>query len=98
MICNINLVILVVFLAIIHNAMGKGYIPPAVPIPPHVTSPLPHTYLKASDLPATWDWRNVNGTNYCSKVLTQQNPQVCGSCWAEAATGEEKKFLLPIIC
>jgi hypothetical protein len=52
-----------------------------------VTSPLPHTYLKASDLPAAWDWRNINGSNYCGKVLSQTNPNVCGSCWAEASTG-----------
>lgn len=57
------------------------------PLFSHTISPLPHTYLKEADLPERWDWRNVNGTNFCSKVLTQQNPQVCGSCWAEAATG-----------
>ena len=29
-----------------------------------VTSPLPHTYLTADDIPKNWDWRNVNGTNF----------------------------------
>lgn len=52
-----------------------------------VVSPRPHSYLKAQDLPARWDWRDVNGTNYCTRVMTQQNPTVCGSCWVEAATG-----------
>lgn len=44
----------------------------------------PHAVL---DIPANWDWRNVGGKSLVSNVLTQQNPHVCGSCWAEAATG-----------
>jgi cathepsin X len=60
---------------------------PETPVDPVIRSPLPHQYLNASDLPEAWDWRNINGVNYCSKVMTQQNPAVCGSCWAEAATG-----------
>lgn len=52
-----------------------------------VKLPRPHEYLDINSLPRSFDWRNINGTNYCSKVLTQQNPNVCGSCWAEAATG-----------
>ena len=66
----------------------KCYKPFPEKIQERVVSPRPHTYLREDDLPQVFDWRNVNGTNYCSKVLTQQNPSVCGSCWAEAATGK----------
>jgi len=65
----------------------KGYIPFNEPITQVVTSRRPHEYLRADDLPKSFDWRYVNGTSYGSNVLTQQNPHVCGSCWAEAATG-----------
>jgi hypothetical protein len=74
----------------IFNAVSacRCHIPLDEPLFSHVKSPLPHTYLRAEDLPDRWDWRNVNGTNFCNKVMTQQNPHVCGSCWAEAATGK----------
>jgi len=65
----------------------KCYIKSEEPVKPVIKSPQSYTYLKASDLPSTWDWRNINGTNYCGNTLTQQNPNVCGSCWAEASTG-----------
>jgi len=91
----VNSIVVVIFLAFIQDGLAcKCYIRPEQPIESHVVSALPHSYLKSTDLPAAWDWRNVNGTNYCSKVLTQQNPHVCGSCWAEAATG--KNFSLAI--
>jgi hypothetical protein len=64
-----------------------GYIKYEGPVEHVVTSPLPHEYLSESDLPEAWDWRNVNGTNYAGRVLNQKNPHVCGSCWAQAATG-----------
>ena len=47
----------------------------------------PKDYLYKSDLPSAFDWRNINGRNFCSRTLNQKNPSVCGSCWAEAATG-----------
>ena len=51
-----------------------------------ITEPLPHTYLKAEDLPSAFDWRDVNGTDFTTWNKNQHIPQYCGSCWAQATT------------
>lgn len=48
--------------------------------------PMAWDIVDAKTLPANFDWRNVNGTNYASWTFNQHIPVYCGSCWAQAAT------------
>lgn len=56
-----------------------------------VTSPRPHEYLTAADMPDNWDWCAMNVSwsekpiNFCTKSLNQHIPVYCGSCWAHGA-------------
>jgi len=51
----------------------------------HIVSPLPHTYLLKEDIPENWNWDNVDGKSYLTKMLNQHIPQYCGSCWAHGS-------------
>jgi len=43
-------------------------------------------HFDVSDLPAQWDWRNMNGVNYLSWNKNQHIPIYCGSCWSMGTT------------
>ena len=53
-----------------------------IPVKTYVTSPLPHTYLRPSDIPDQYDPRNISGVDYTTVNRNQHIPQYCGSCWA----------------
>ena len=59
-------------------------------------TPLPHTYIDVYDLPTTFSWDNVNGTNYLTKSLNQHIPQWCGSCWAHGALSSLAEYVVVV--
>ncbi len=46
-----------------------------------VATPRPQDTLSVTDVPATWDWRDVKGI--ITPIKNQHIPQYCGSCWAQ---------------
>jgi cathepsin X len=51
----------------------------------HVVHPLPHTYIRESDLPSNYRWDDVGNVSYLTRPLNQHVHQWCGSCWAHSA-------------
>ena len=57
---------------------------PASDFKPRVLKPL--TKIPSSEIPRSFWWGNVNGTNYLTVQRNQHIPIYCGSCWAFAST------------
>jgi len=64
---------------------GQGYIKRAEQSS-YIVSPLPQDYIKDSNLPSAWDWRNISTINMVTWSRNQHIPQYCGSCWAFGTT------------
>lgn len=41
-------------------------------------SPLPFTYIDADELPASFNWGDVDGVSYLTRSLNQHLPYYCG--------------------
>ena len=55
---------------------------PSVNIEDHLIT---HDNLNYLQLPQSFSWSNVDGTNYLTKNLNQHIPVYCGSCWAHGS-------------
>jgi len=51
-----------------------------------VLSHRPHEFLNEKDMPAAWDWSNIDGVNYLTATRNQHVPTYCGGCWAFGTT------------
>lgn len=51
-----------------------------------IKSPLPHTVIPKSSIPASYDPRNISGVDFTTMNRNQHIPGYCGSCWAHATT------------
>ena len=52
-----------------------------------VRDPLPHETVLRANVPDSFDWGNVKGLSFLTRVGNQMLPRGCGSCWAFSTAG-----------
>jgi len=67
-------------------SFGRGHVFFNEPRKSVIKTPIPSTYIKPADLPASYDPRNVNGQDLTTAFFNQHIPQYCGSCWTFGTT------------
>jgi cathepsin X len=67
-----------------NSELFSGYKAPIGERPSHIIEEL--KMLSADELPANYDWGNVDGVNFLTQIKQQHDPQYCGSCWAQGST------------
>jgi len=52
----------------------------------YIINPVASEWVEESELPSQFDWRNIDGQVYVTKIGNQLQPKFCGACWAFATT------------
>lgn len=82
--CKILLLVLLPLVLSIDVSAYRKLPTPEAPFTPRIIKPLPE--IPQANLPTSFWWGNVNGTNYLTYQRNQHIPIYCGSCWAFAVT------------
>merc|ERR1719313_2637003 len=69
-----------------HSSSFKACFSGNMNIKERITGPRAHESIRVADVPASFFWGDVNGTNYLTESRNQHIPQYCGSCWAFGTT------------
>ena len=71
--------VIITWMSLAPSGLNHGHQRAAVRPPPLVLSALPS--LSEAAIPASFDWRNVNGRSLVTADVNQHIPTYCGSCW-----------------
>jgi cathepsin X len=73
----------ILLVSLIALASSQGY-RKTREVTPVIKNPIKN--IPIQELPAVYNWANMNGTNYLTLIRNQHIPNYCGGCWAFAST------------